>query len=448
MNATSLLAPAGVLRATGDPALIRGLAIMVPALAVVAAAARARPSERDIAAAILATGWNLLALIAVNTLALSAGWWEFHAEGAVVYGMPVDLLLGWALLWGALPVLATRPRRTSGRDGTGPGGEGEAAGGAWTVPLPLTAAVPAWFDLALMPRGEPVVVLGGDWLVGESVAIVTCLVPGLFLARWTVAGTCLRVRAGFQIVLAGGLGLALPVLLTGVWRQPVWVLGLLAQVLAVPMIFGVTAVREFATVGGGTPLPYDPPRRLVTTGPYAYVRNPMQVSMAAGYLVLAPFDPVFLGAAAVAAAYGAGLAAWHEGEQLARRFGAEWRDYHRAVRPWVPRLRPVMPPASVYVTRTCGPSGSACWRPRSTRKGCAGSPTKARTAAPPRGWPRSRTSSRIFIWAGRWPDGCSWFPGSPGSRNSAWTPSAAARARPPRRCDRRRGGRVAVDVVR
>ncbi|MER5626846.1 hypothetical protein ABT061_38050 [Streptosporangium sp. NPDC002544] len=163
----------------------------------------------------------------------------------------------------------------------------------------------------------------------------------------------LPTRSLLQVVLAGGLGVVLPVALTEVWRQPGWVLGLLVQALAVPLLLGVAAVREFAIFGGGTPLPYNPPGKLVTGGPYGYVRNPMQVSMAGTCLVLGLFDPRFLAAVPVVLAYGAGLAAWHEGERLTGRFGEEWAAYRRAVRPWVPRLRPVMPPASVYVSGGC-----------------------------------------------------------------------------------------------
>src|SRR5271165_1838719 len=58
--------------------------------------------------------------------------------------------------------------------------------------------------------------------------------------------------------------------------------------IAAPQIAGVvvgsvgTAVAlwcifTFATIGKGTPAPFDPPRRLVIRGPYHYVRNPMYI---------------------------------------------------------------------------------------------------------------------------------------------------------------------------
>ncbi|WP_327091707.1 isoprenylcysteine carboxylmethyltransferase family protein [Nonomuraea sp. NBC_01738] len=318
-----------------NPAVVRGVGVMLP-IALVALAVLLRPvrltggAARDgqarLAGALLATGWNVMVLGPLNATGL---WWSFQAEGGVVAGVPVDLLLGWALLWGALPALAFP-----------------------LAPMPLVAAGLAWADLALMPLAEPVVRLHDGWLVGETVAVAAGLVPGLLIARWTVQGRRLGVRAAAQVVLAAGLGLAIPVALSGVWRQPGWVLGLAVQALAVPGALGLAAVREFRDHGQGTALPYDPPRVLVTGGPYAYVRNPMQVAMTLGYLVIAVLDVRFLGAAALSFAYGAGLAAWHEGGQLARHDG--WEAYRGRVRAWVPGTRPDMPPATVHVSATCG----------------------------------------------------------------------------------------------
>jgi protein-S-isoprenylcysteine O-methyltransferase Ste14 len=311
--------------------LVRAVALFAPLSAVWVMAVVRRPSERELAAMIIATAWNLLTLSFVNAVALAAGWWGFGAQGAVAGGVPVDLLLGWALLWGALPARA-----------------------AARLPIPLTAAALAWADLALMPLARPLVLLGDGWLYGEALAVTVGLVPGLLLAWWTRDGRRLPQRAASQVLLAGGLMLALPVALTGVWRQPAWVASLALQALAMPLTLGVAAAREFAVAGGGTPLPYDPPRRLVTSGPYVYVRNPMQVSIAAAFALLGVLDVRFLAAAVTAISYGA-VALWQEDAHLTGRYGPAWVDYRRRVRPWLPRLRPpaVMPEAVVFVSVTC-----------------------------------------------------------------------------------------------
>lgn len=337
-----------------NPAIIRGAGLMVPVLLTIGVAVWRRPSRAALTGALLATLWHLPALFLVHRLAAGAGWWRFlpsigqpaaagaDAVGGQLDGFPVDLWLGWALLWGAIPVLAW-PR----------------------VPLAAVAALAVAVDLLLMPRLAPVLVLGDRWLLGEAVAVVAALVPALLLGRWTAQQRRLGARVALQVVLAGGLMLwLLPVAAlaaTGTperWLAgiPGWQLGLAVQVLAVPAIVAVTAVIEFAVRGGGTPVPYDPPRRLVTSGPYAYVANPMQTGMT---LLLLGWGAL-LGSREVAAAglmavvYGAGLAAWHEGVELRERFGEPWAAYRRAVRPWWPRWRPyAAPPARLYVAASC-----------------------------------------------------------------------------------------------
>ncbi|MGI8333982.1 methyltransferase family protein [Actinomadura scrupuli] len=315
-----------------DPAVVRGVGLFGPVLVAAAILRHRPPGQREIAALILGVGWNVTALAGVNALALRAGWWSFAAEGGVVAGVPVDLLLGWAVLWGGLGVLALR-----------------------RLPPPLVAGLAVWLDLAVMPQGEPVLRLGDSWLTGEAVAAVAALVPGLLLARWTINGRRLTARVTLQGVLSVGLMVALPVALSRVPARPGWALGLVAQLMIVPMALVAAAVGEFARAGRGTPLPYDPPVRLVTTGPYAFIRNPMQTGMTATYLLLGLLDPRFLLGAVVAVAYGAGLAAWHEDVQLRDLYGPAWTGYRSAVRPWLPRARPYagMPAAVVWIAGGC-----------------------------------------------------------------------------------------------
>jgi hypothetical protein len=132
------------------------------------------------------------------------------------------------------------------------------------------------------------------------------------------------------------------------------------QILAIPAVAGLSAVQEFVTRGGGTPVPFDPPRRLVTTGLYAYVRNPMQLSAVLLLLLLGlALQNFWIAIAGVMAhIYSSGLAGWDEDEDLRRRFGGGWDAYRRNVRSWLPRTRPWHPPdqlaARLYVAESCG----------------------------------------------------------------------------------------------
>jgi protein-S-isoprenylcysteine O-methyltransferase Ste14 len=99
-------------------------------------------------------------------------------------------------------------------------------------------------------------------------------------------------------------------------------------------------VIAFASIGRGTPAPFDPPRRLVMQGPYRLVRNPMYVG--AGFalagaalfyesLPLLGYSVVFLLAAHL-------FVVWYEEPTLRRAFGHEYDAYCRQVRRWWPSL--------------------------------------------------------------------------------------------------------------
>ena len=101
------------------------------------------------------------------------------------------------------------------------------------------------------------------------------------------------------------------------------------------------AVREFVRAGG-TPLPFDPPLALVIGGPYAFVRNPMQVgAIAALFGVAALYRSWGLTVYAVDLALLSQLLFLRQEEgELGERFGPAYDRYRAAVRCWVPRLTP------------------------------------------------------------------------------------------------------------
>ncbi len=95
----------------------------------------------------------------------------------------------------------------------------------------------------------------------------------------------------------------------------------------------------FATVGRGTPGPWDAPRRFVAVGPYRWVRNPIYIG---ALLVVVGEAWLFLSLSLLV--YAGGLAVGvhlfvigYEEPTLRHRFGDEYVAYRRHVRRWIPR---------------------------------------------------------------------------------------------------------------
>ncbi|GHE06666.1 hypothetical protein GCM10010339_48370 [Streptomyces alanosinicus] len=87
------------------------------------------------------------------------------------------------------------------------------------------------------------------------------------------------------LVLAAGCGaVLLPWWLTGGWRTGHWplpprLLGLVPLAAGTAVI--LAAYARFALEGRGTPAPVAPPARLVVSGAYRYVRNPIYLAVVA-----------------------------------------------------------------------------------------------------------------------------------------------------------------------
>jgi len=93
--------------------------------------------------------------------------------------------------------------------------------------------------------------------------------------------------------------------------------------------------------GHGTPAPIDPPKELVVSGLYRYVRNPMYVGV---LLILLGHFLWFKTAWMIAYAAFAFLVVHtfvtlYEEPTLKNKFGAAYERYLQKVPRWIPRLR-------------------------------------------------------------------------------------------------------------
>jgi protein-S-isoprenylcysteine O-methyltransferase Ste14 len=244
--------------------IIRAISLYAPLVFAFILWSVRKLSRAEATGALLATAWNLPALLAVNLMAMHFGWWNFSVKGGTLFGMPVDLWIGWSAFWGTAAALLFR-----------------------NTPLWIVAIILGTADVILMPLCAPVVVLGKKWLIGECLALSTCVVPGLLLARWTRDSINTKGRAFLQAICFSGLLLFSTVAVANASGRlerlahiTSFHLHLLAIVLFLAALPGLSAVQEFAVVGQGTPLPFDPPRQLVRSGIYRYIANPMQSSTA------------------------------------------------------------------------------------------------------------------------------------------------------------------------
>jgi protein-S-isoprenylcysteine O-methyltransferase Ste14 len=161
----------------------------------------------------------------------------------------------------------------------------------------------------------------GNW----GTTLASLFVGAAFLSLWF---WLLPRWLGFEVDIAG----------TARWR---WI-------AAVPSVLGfglaLKCIWDFGQTGRGTPAPMAPPQKLVAVGPYRYVRNPMYLGFFLGWAGLW----VIFGRAGISAIVWACAAVvgvmlfvlFYEQPTLRKKFGADYEEYCRNVRAWIPRLRP------------------------------------------------------------------------------------------------------------
>ena len=161
-------------------------------------------------------------------------------------------------------------------------------------------------------------------------------------SQWLTAVASLAVGAAFFALwfwlLPQWLGFSVEMADAARWR---WL-------AAVPSVLGFSValrcIWDFGWTGRGTPAPVVPPRRLVVVGYYRYVRNPMYLGFAVGWIglwiVFGHRDPRAI-AAVAAVALGVHLfVVLYEEPTLRKKFGVDYEESLRNVHRWWPRVRP------------------------------------------------------------------------------------------------------------
>ena len=308
--------------------LLRQALFLVP-LAALLLLLRSPPNgPRDHLGALFAFFYAAPLVFVGHVCAIELGLWHYQGHALKVLGFPADIWLGGSLLWGPVLFLAF-PKLN---------------------PWVLTTTVAALNGL-LMPSFDPLVVAGPGWFAGVVMIFAAAHLPALYLARWTAADTHLPLRAFLLAVTFGAFSFfVLPTMVMqamgGGWEpllhRSAPVLMAAAVVVMGACIIGLTAAQMFAVHGGGTPIPLDPTRRLVRTGIYAYLRNPMQASTGLGWIMigLALANIWVAASAGMMVCFVLGMVRWHHRQDLEVRFPDGWHEYCANVPEWFPRWRP------------------------------------------------------------------------------------------------------------
>ena len=169
-------------------------------------------------------------------------------------------------------------------------------------------------------------------------------VPGTRVARRAVRPNTFALGAAVIGTAFGLLPFAM-VRLNSTLGWPRWESDAARAAGVVVMTVGVAIVlhcsRLFARVGRGTPVPLEPPQRLVVTGAYRWSRNPIYVGdvtvllglfLHRGELTLLVYAALFALTAHL-------VIVWREEPDLRGRFGAEYDAYARRVPRWIGPLR-------------------------------------------------------------------------------------------------------------
>ncbi len=111
--------------------------------------------------------------------------------------------------------------------------------------------------------------------------------------------------------------------------------------IALGIFFYIWCSSSFVFYGKGTPIPFTPTKKLVVTGLYRFVRNPLYIAgsfVLAGEALLFQSLGIFIYCLVMFVIFNVHVLI--EETLLADRFGATYEQYCKSVPRWIPRLKP------------------------------------------------------------------------------------------------------------
>lgn len=302
---------------------VRILVLMTGALAMFGLELARNHTPRLRTAALFAGLWFGLSSLLANIIAVRSDWWEFSIQDAMLYGVPVDLMIGLGFFSAVAAALAGISLKKAA--------------------LSLALDIIAMGVIYAPQSGMAVLHDGASWGLA---LIFGGAVVAAFLAHCTAADRFVYARTGLQAVIWTALLLWLLPSVALAKTGSDWGVVLHGNLfILIPMLLPagmiVNALYVFAKYGDGTGFPYDPPKRLVTQGIYQYVSNPMQIAIcvAMGWWGVVLQNAVVMACAPMAVCLFVAFKDVCNGSSNLCGDDPEWLEYQRRVPRWLPKIK-------------------------------------------------------------------------------------------------------------
>lgn len=311
-----------------DIELYRALVLLIPIFVWIMLVLTEKFSTQEYAGAFLGFAWQFQASLILNiVLFSSAVCWHFNSTQFLLYEIPLDFIIGQSVALSAIIFLLLRKVALY-----------------WKL---INAAIILIGLYAFSPLTE----LLSLWWIGISILFVFSVIPSLLIAQWTADDTHLYSRSFLQSIIWISLLMWFfpsivfeasnfswdPFLNRMWWKNLIYL-----SPLIIPAAILFSALKQFAIVGRGTAFPFDPPKKLVTKGIYAYLSNPMQVSicLAMGWWGVVTQSNLISASAGVAIILFITFKDICNGSCSIAAEDPNWLIYQKTVPNWIPRLTP------------------------------------------------------------------------------------------------------------